>query len=164
MRVASQLLTPTMGVIRAAQVAGLFYVWRNVVQVATSYPIGALADRYGQRSILVVGYALDVLTAALAAIAFAAGVDSLAVLTAIFFIAGFYVAVEEALESTVTAEMVSAHTLATSYSALGAVNGAAKFISSPAVGVLWTAVSPTAGFGAAAILMAAGTFALLRRR
>jgi predicted MFS family arabinose efflux permease len=34
---ATQLLTPTMGVVEAAQVAGLLYVWRNVVQVATSY-------------------------------------------------------------------------------------------------------------------------------
>lgn len=32
---ATTLLAPSLGVIRAAQVAGLLYVWRNVVQVAT---------------------------------------------------------------------------------------------------------------------------------
>ena len=161
---ATQLLTPKMGVIQAAQVAGLLYVWRNVVQVATSYPIGVLADWYGHRVVLIVGYALGVLTAALTAFAFAAGVDSIALLAGIFFIAGLYVAVQEALESTVTAGMVSKDTLATSYGALGTVNGAAKFVSSSTVGILWTAVSPTFSFGVAAILMAAGTIALIRVR
>ena len=139
---ATQMLTPSIGVVEAAQVARLLYVWRNVVQVATSYPIGVLADRYGQRSVLIVGYALGVLTAALTALAFTVGANTVAVLAGIFFVAGLYVAVQEALESTVTAEMVSRDTLSTSYGALGTVNGAAKFVSSTAVGVLWTAVSP----------------------
>jgi MFS family permease len=161
---ATQLLTPSMGVVEAAQVAGLLYVWRNVVQVATSYPVGVLADRYGQRSVLIVGYALGVLTAALTALAFATDADTVALLAGIFFVAGLYVAVQEALEPTVTATMVSQDTLATSYGALGTVNGAAKFVSSTAVGVLWTAVSPVFSFGVAALLMAAGTFALVRSR
>jgi hypothetical protein len=54
--------------------------------------------------------------------------------------------------------------LATSYGALGTVNGAAKFISSAAVGVLWTVVSPTFAFGIAAVMMVLGTFALIRLR
>jgi MFS family permease len=161
---ATQLLTPTMGVIHAAQIAGLLYVWRNVVQVATSYPIGILADRYGQRGVLIVGYALGILTATLTALAFAAGTDSVTVLAALFFIAGLYVAVQEALEPTITAGMVSQDTLATSYGALGTINGVTKFVSSTAVGVLWTTVSPTFGFGVAAILMATGTAALRRSR
>lgn len=58
--------------------------------------------------------------------------------------------------------MVAADTLATSYGALGTVNGAAKFNSSATVGFLWTALSPAFAFGAAAVAMAAGTVALLR--
>ena len=79
-----------------------------------------------------------------------------------FFVAGLYVAVQEALESTVTADMVSADALGISYAALGTVNGTAKFISSAAVGILWTAVSSVFGFGSAAVLMAADTVALAR--
>lgn len=161
---ATQLLTPSMGVVRAAQVAGLLYVWRNAVQVVTSYPIGVLADRYGALGVLVFGYAMGVLTAVLMALAFALHAGNLVVLGAIFFIAGLYVAVQEALESTVTAGMVSADTLGMSYGALGTVNGTAKFISSTAVGLLWTFVSPVLGFGLAALLMAAGTGALVRVR
>lgn len=161
---ATTLLTPSLGVIHAAQVAGLLYVWRNVVQVAVSYPVGALADRVGHLPVLLAGYGLGALTAVLTALAFWLGVDSVPLLVGIFFIAGLYVAVQEALESTVTAGMVSPDTLAMSYGALGTVNGAARFVSSATVGVMWSAVSPVLGFGLAALLMAAGTLALLRVR
>lgn len=161
---ATTLLTPSLGVIHAAQVAGLLYVWRNVVQVAVSYPVGALADRVGHLPVLLAGYGLGALTAVLTALAFWLGVDSVPLLVGIFFIAGLYVAVQEALESTVTAGMVSPDTLAMSYGALGTVNGAARFVSSATVGVVWSAVSPVLGFGLAALLMAAGTLTLLRVR
>jgi hypothetical protein len=90
-----------------------------------------------------------------------AGVPALA---GIFFVAGLYVATQEALESTVTAAMVPAERLATSYGALGTVNGVAKFVSSAAVGLAWSLHSPAAGFALAAVLMLAGTLALARSR
>ena len=102
--------------------------------------------------------------ATLAALAFWLRIDSVALLGAIFFVAGLYVAVQEALESTVTADMVSRDTLTISYGVLGTVNGTAKLISSTAVGVLWTLVSSVFGFGLAAGLMAAGTVVLVRLR
>jgi MFS family permease len=159
---ATQLLTASMGVIHAAQVAGLLYVGRNIVQVVVSYPVGVLADRCGHMPVLVVGYVLGALTAILTALAFWFSIDSVVMLGVIFFIAGLYVAVQEALESTVTAEMVSADTLTMSIGALGTVNGVAKFISSASVGVLWTAVSPVFSFGSAALLMMCGIVALAR--
>lgn len=76
--------------------------------------------------------------------------------------AGLYVAVQEALESTVTAEMVGTDALNIGIGALGTVNGTAKFVSSAAVGLVWSAVSPVLGFGIAALFMAAGTLALAR--
>jgi MFS family permease len=161
---ATTLLTASMGVVHAAQVAGLLYVWRNVVQVLVSYPVGVLADRVGHVTVLSAGYMLGALTAILTALAFLFSIDSIALLAGIFFIAGLYVAVQEAIESTVTAEMVQPATLAMSYGALGTVNGASKFISSATVGVVWTAVSPVLGFGLAAGVMVAGTLALLRVR
>jgi MFS family permease len=159
---ATTLLRTSLGVVQAAQVAGLLYVWRNVVQVAVSYPVGVAADRVGHPTVLIAGYVLGALTAVLTALAFWFGVDSIAPLAGIFFTAGLYVAVQEALESTVTAEMVQPDALAMSYGALGTVNGAAKFISSATVGVVWTAVSPVLGFGMAAAMMVAGTVALVR--
>lgn len=159
---ATQLLSDSSGIVAAAQIAGLLYVWRNVVQVSMSYPIGVLADRFGSRVVLVAGYALGTLTAAFTAFAFWADVDSIPALAIIFFVAGLYVAVQDALEATVTADMVSHDTLAMSYGALGTVNGTAKLISSTAVGILWSAVSPVLAFAVAALLMALGTLALGR--
>ncbi|MCI0655427.1 MAG: MFS transporter [Methylococcaceae bacterium] len=161
---ATQLLTASMGIVHAAQIAGLLYVWRNVVQVAVSYPVGVVADRIGHLTVLAAGYMLGALTAILTALAFWFGVGGIALLAGIFLIAGLYVAVQEALEPAVTAEMVQSDILAMSSGALGTVNGAAKFISSATVGVLWTAVSPELSFGLAALFMAAGTLSLLRIR
>lgn len=161
---ATQLLTPSVGVIQAAQIAGLLYVGRNIVQIALSYPVGMLADRFGSFPILLIGYCLGVFTALLTALAFWLHLESVVWLGAIFFAAGLYVAVQETLESTVTADMVSTETLATSYGVLGATNGAAKLLSSSGVGVLWTVVSPIFGFGLAAAMMLAGSLALLRLR
>jgi len=159
---ATTLLTPSMGVVQAAQMAGLLYVLRNLVQVATSFPIGALADRVGALPVLAAGYVMGVLTAALMALAFVGEVDRVLLLAGIFVVAGLYVAVQEALEPTVTSNLVDEETRATSFGLLGAVNGVGKLISSAGVGAIWTLVSPAAGFAAAAGLMAAGTLSLLR--
>ncbi len=161
---ATTLLTTSMGIVHAAQVAGLLYVWRNLIQVAVSYPVGVVADRMGHLSILIAGYVLGALTAILTALAFWFGIDNIALLAGIFFIAGLYVAVQEALEATVTAEMVQPETLTISYGALGTVNGVTQFISSAIVGVVWTTVSPVLAFALAAGMMVAGTLALLRVR
>lgn len=159
---ATGLLTPQFGAVKAAELAGLLYVWRNVVQVGMSFPVGAMADRLGHWPLLVGGYALGALTAVLTALAFWLSTHSVTLLAAIFSIAGLYVTVEEALEPTVTAEMVQGNTLEMSYGALGTVNGTAKLVSSTAVGLVWTAVSPVLGFGLAALLMVTGTLVLFR--
>jgi len=159
---ATTLLTDSLGVVKAAQVAGLLYVWRNVVQVFMSYPVGVIADRIGHLAVLIAGYALGSLTAIVTVLAFWFGIDSIPLLAGLFFIAGLYMAVQETLESTITAEMVQPDTLAMSFGALGTVNGTAKFISSSLVGVLWTAFSPALGFSVAALFMIAGTMTLIR--
>ena len=159
---ATQLLTPSMGVVRAAQVAGLLYVGRNVVQVVTSYPIGVLADRYGPSTVLVGGYTLGIVMATLAAVTLSSGSANLVALGSIFCVAGLYAAVQDALEATVTANLVDRGSLGTGYGALGVVNGVTKFISSAGMGLLLTLVSPSLGFGVAGLLMASGTAVLWR--
>jgi MFS family permease len=159
---ATQLLSARLGLVQAAQVAGLLYVGRNAVQVLASWPVGWLADRWGARPVLLAGYALGVATGALMALAFWLQTDSVWALAGVFAVAGLYMAVQEALEATVTAELVSPSTLNLGIGVLGTVNGAAKFVSSAAVGALWTAVSPQAAFAAAALVMAMGTWLLAR--
>lgn len=159
---ATTLLTPSLGLVQAAQLAGLLYVLRNVVQVLLSWPIGWLADRIGHAPLLLTGYVLGASTAAAMGLAFWLDSAHLAPLIGIFVLAGAYTAVQEALESTVTASMVQADTLGLSIGALGTVNGFARFASSAGVGLLWTALSPTLAFATAAGLMLLGTLALQR--
>jgi len=147
--------------VKAAQVAGLLYVGRNVVQAVVSYPVGHLADKYGHKKILTIGYIIAVLTALMMAFAFLFQITNIIYLAFIFFLAGVYIAVEDALESTMTAEYVPQELRGTGYGLLGTVNGIGDLISSSVVGLLWTVISPVAGFGFAAILMLTGTLMML---
>ncbi|WP_411899179.1 hypothetical protein, partial [Salmonella enterica] len=134
-------LTPSLGVIQAAQVGGLLYVWRNLVQVAVSYPVGVLAGRVGHWPVLIAGYVLGARTAVLTALALWLGIASVPLLAGVFFIAGLYVAVQETLESTMTAEMVKPDTLAARYDELGTVTGSGKVISRASDAVVWNTVA-----------------------
>jgi MFS family permease len=161
---ATELLTPSMGVLHAAEIAASLYIARNVVQTVASYPIGYAADKIGHRTVLLLGYALGVVVAVLMVLAFALRLESLWLLGGVFLLAGLYVAVQEALEPSLTAGLVPDEVRGIAYGVLGSVNGVGKLASSAAVGFLWTAISPAAGFGLAAALMAAGTVALMRVR
>lgn len=157
---ATQLLTPRLGVTRAAQVAAALYVWRNIIYAATSFPVGYLGDRLGPRRVLAAGYALGAATAICVAVAFAIAASHLGILIGIFTLAGVYIAVEDSLERSMTAEFVPVAVRGTGYGVLGTVNGVGDFISSTLVGTLWATVSPVVGFSVAAALMAAGTVAM----
>ena len=102
----------------------------------------------GSLSVLIVDYVLRTATAVLNTLAFWFRTDNVASFAVIVPIASLNVAVQEAQESTVTADMVSADTLAISYGALDTVNGSAKFVSSTAVSVLWTVIIADAQFRA----------------
>jgi len=158
---ATELMKPVWGVVHAAQIAALLYVGRNVVQALASLPIGMLADRIGHRPVLVAGYALGVVMAGLLVWGFALEIRSLPLLIAIFTLAGLYIAVQDALEASLTADLVPPDIRNTSYGMLGCVNGVGDFVSSTVVGVLWSAAAtPVAGFAFAGSMMLAGTLAM----
>ena len=135
---------------------------RNVVFTTTSFPVGALADRVGHRRVLVGGYALGTLVALGVLASFALALSSLGYWALLFGLSGVVIAVQDALESTVTAEMIPAEVRGTAFGVLGSVNGVGDFVSSVAVGTLWTVASPAAGFGYAALDLGAGTLVLAR--
>ncbi len=157
---ATSLLIPSYGMVKAAQLAGLLYVWRNLMQVLLSYPAGFLADRLGHQRMLVLGYSLGALTALVTAVAF--WLDSASLLLVIFTLAGTYTSIDEALAATVPAEMVSKDQLVFSYGALGLTRGVAKFVSSASAGLIWTKLSPILAFGLMTLFMGIGTVAMQR--
>jgi MFS family permease len=155
------LLAPGYGV-NAAWMGALLYAWRNVLYAAASYPVGALSDRLGRRGLLVLGYALGSAVMAGFALAFAFSSPSLPLLGVLFALAGVYIAVEDALEGALTADLVPDGAVrGTAYGALGTVNGVGDLVSSAVVGLFW-AINPVIGMTYAAVTMLAGA-ALLER-
>jgi MFS family permease len=159
---ATQLLTPFHGAVRAAQIAAFLYVLRNVVYAAASFPIGILADRMNKTKLLAAGYLLGVVTAALIAGSLALNDPSITRLAVVFSCAGVYIAIQDALEGAIPADLVPISSRGTAYGLMGTVNGVGDLTASVLVGSLWTVVSPAAAFNCAGAVMLAGTLLLIR--
>ncbi|HZU06532.1 MAG TPA: MFS transporter [Chloroflexota bacterium] len=161
---ATQLLTPAYGAVQAAQLAALLYVGRNVFYAGAAYPLGALSDRLGRRTLLALGYLLGALVSVGFLLAFALPLAHLGYLALLFLLAGTYIAAEDALEGALTADFVAPEVRGTAYGVMGTVNGVGDLVASVAVGGLWTAVSPVAAFAYSAAAMLAGAVLVYRRR
>jgi MFS family permease len=161
---ATQLLAPKQGVVRAGEMAALFYVVRNAVYALVSYPAGALADRVNKPTLLATGYGLGGLTALWAAALFAYGISGIAAIAGMFALSGVYVGIQDSLEGAIPPGMVSQQQRGTAYGALGAVNSFGDLFASAMVGMVWTLASPAAAFVSAAALMLAGGAAVYLQR
>lgn len=158
---ATQLLTPTRGALRAAQIAALLYALHNASYAAAAFPVGALADRMEKRKLLAAGYAMGAVTGLGVAALFAAHAASLPLLGAVFAWAGLYIGVEKPLEAALTADLVGRESRGTAYGVLGSVNGVGDLAASALVGMLWTHISPQVAFAAAGLLMLCGAALVL---
>ncbi|MCS6864521.1 MAG: MFS transporter [Gemmataceae bacterium] len=162
--VATVLLTPTHGVQEAATLAGLLYAWKNAAGAIAAFPAGWLGDHFGRRQTLAGGYALGaVVMMGLAALSLAQTV-SLGWLVVLFGLAGVYLAVEEALEPALTADLVPDASLrGTGMGVLATVNGIGDFLASIGFGLLF-ALGAEIGLSTAAIFMASGAVLLIARK
>jgi MFS family permease len=143
----------------AASAAVILYAVHNVFYAGSAYLSGWLSDHVPhRRAVLAAGYALAVVTALL----LCTGTHSLALLAVIFGLAGLFVGTEEALEDSVTAEMVPREQHGMAFGTLAAVNAVGDFLSSLLVGALWSAFGVGAAFGFSALLFAAGALLVLR--
>lgn len=159
---ATQLLTPEYGLTRAAQLAGFMYVVRNTTYALASFPIGVVSDRMSRVTLLTLGYCVAALTVGGFILAFLLDWRNPAFLFMLFALAGVFIAAEDTLESTITADFVPEETRGIGMGVLGTVNGLGDFGASVMVGVLWSLFSPSVGFGFALIMMLAG-IAVVRR-
>ncbi len=161
---ATTLLTPSMGIIQAAQLAGMMYIVRNIIYAIVSYPIGALGDKIGRVPILVGGYLVAVLTILGFVCAFIFQWNHPALLFFLFALSGIYIAVEDTLENAITADLTSKEIRGIGMGVLGTVNGVGDFVASSMVGLLWTMFSPAFGLGIAMLLMLCGAIILMKAR
>jgi MFS family permease len=149
---ATQILTPRLGVGRAAAVSVALYTFHNLVDAALSYPAGALGDWMGKRGLLVTGYLIGVMSYA----GFLVARPTILVLTLLFGLAGMHDAFQQSLEKSLAAELLPKTVRGSGFGVLATANGVGDLVSSVVVGALWSAVSPAAGFLYAGVFAASG--------
>jgi MFS family permease len=154
---ATDVLSPTRGA-QAATLAVGFYVLRNVIYAASSYPIGALSDRMPRGRLLACGYAVLIPVALGAAL----GPASTWVFAIVFVLAGLVAGAQDTLEGAIVADLLPPHVRGTGYGALAAVNGLGDLLSSALLGLIWTTTSPDTAFTIAAVLAIGGATAMWR--
>jgi MFS family permease len=125
------LLTKEYGLKTAAEFSGYLYAWKNACGAAAAFPAGWLGDRSGHRLTLAAGYLIGVLTMAGFAALFLTDTASLPWLVVLFAAAGVYLAVEEALEPALAADLVPDPAVrGTAFGVLATVNGVGDFAAS----------------------------------
>jgi MFS family permease len=158
---ASRMLAPSYGLARAASLAVALYTLHNVFYAGSAYASGWLSDHVSQRKVVLAsGYAL----ASVTAILLCTGTHSLWLLAVIFVAAGLYIGTEEALEDSLTAEIVPQEQHGMAFGTLAAVNAVGDFLSSLLVGFLWSAFNVQTAFTASALLFLTGAILILRLR
>lgn len=151
---AAQKLTGAYGLATAARIATGLYLLHNLVYAGFSLLTGHWADRHHKGRLLALGYAL----AALMALMVVFLPLTVWVLGAVFVLGGIYLAMEETLEDSFTAELVGETQHGMAFGTLAMLNGFGDFISSVVVGLLWTRFGTAIAFTYSALLFIAGSW------
>jgi MFS family permease len=157
---ATQRLSPALGLHMAASIAVGFYVLRNMFYAGFAGVAGWLADHFKKQFVLAAGYAL----AAVMALLIVAAPITVGLLAIIFVLSGIHVAIGETLEDSFCAELAGEEQHGLAFGVLATVNGIGDFLSSIIVGVLWTAAGTRVAFGYSAVLFSLGALLVLRTR
>jgi MFS family permease len=155
---ATQKLAPQLGAAKAASIAVGFYVARNIFYAAFAPLAGWLADNFKKNIVLAIGYGL----AAIMAILIIFAPMNVWLLGLIFVLAGIYSSIEETLEDSFCAELVTEEHHGMAFGVLATVNGGGDFLSSIIVGFLWTSFGTGIAFGYCAVLFSLGALLVLK--
>ena len=126
------------------QVIGV-YIFYNLVYACMSYPMGALGDKIGLKTIFITG--LILFAVVYGGIIFAASVPALLLL---FFIYGLYAASTEGISKAWISNIVSKNEVATAIGFYTGMQSVCTLLASSLAGWLWYAYSPSLTFGVSA--------------
>ena len=154
---ATQKLTPTLGATKAASMAVGLYVLHNVFYASFAFIGGWLGDRFRKNWLLAGGY----LMSATMSLCIMILPPTVWVFVLIFVLGGTNVALEETLEDSLCAELVSEAHHGMAFGVLATVNGIGDFLSSVVVGLLWTALGTTIAFSYSLVLSVVGALLVL---
>jgi MFS family permease len=122
-----------------------------------SFPAGRASDRRGCLTILTLGVTLF----AAAYLGLAMTGTSLVLLGACFIAAGVAIGCVETAEHAAVAALAPERVRGSAFGLLAAVQAFGNLVASGVAGLLWTLVSPSAGFAYAGTLMVVASVALL---
>jgi MFS family permease len=145
---AQDLLTPSLGALTAGAFAVGLYTFSNVVYALVAYPIGMLADKFSKRAILSLGFALF----GVLCLGFLLADERKWILVVLFACVGIYTAIIESSQPALASTLMPDDQHGAGFGLMSTVDGVGDFLSSVTMGVLWTTVSPNAGFAAAGAL------------
>jgi MFS family permease len=145
---AQDLFAPSMGAVAAGAFAVGLYTFSNVVYALVAYPIGVLSDKFSKRAILSIGFAVF----GLLCLGFLLADGRKWILVLLFALVGIYTAVIESSQPALASTLMLETQHGTGFGLMSAVDGVGDFLSSITMGMLWTLVSPNAGFAAAGML------------
>ena len=137
----------------ATSLAVLIYAGHNLFGAGVAAAGGHWLDRAGPRIVFASGAAVYVVAYAL----FALPLHTWPLLVVAFLLAGSGIGLAETAESALVARLLPDQLRGSGFGLLGGVQSFGDFASSAAVGLLWTAISPTVGFVYAAGWMAVST-------
>jgi MFS family permease len=126
----------------ATSVAVLIYAAHNLFGAGVAYIGGHWIDRVGPRA----AFAAGALLFALAYLGFAFPLHAWPLLLLAFVLAGSGIGLAETAESTLFAQAVPEQLRGSGFGLLGAVQSGGALASSAAVGLLWSAFSPSVAF------------------
>jgi MFS family permease len=144
----------------ATSLAVLIYAAHNLFAAAVSLVGGRWIDRGGPGRVFAAGAAVYVV----AYLGFALPIHAWAFLLLAFTIAGSGIGLAEAAQSTLIARLLPDDLRGSGFGVLGGLQAFGGLVSSAAVGLLWTATSPTVAFVYAAAWMALSAGASVRSR
>ena len=151
------MLTPSLGFAQATAAGVILYTTRNIIYAAACYPFGALGDRFGRKTLLVLGYGIAVMTF----IGFILVPPEPVLYGILFALCGVFIAAEDTLESAVAGEMIEEKYRGLGFGALATMNGIGDLLSSILIGFIWAFVGYSAGFAFAAVVATGGTIMML---
>jgi len=139
---ATQLLTPTMGLNAATQVALVLYIGYNTAATLASVPAGRVGDNRGSTLVFAIGVGLFLF----AYLGFAIQSASSVYLALSFIAAGVAIGCIETSQHASVASLAPTELRGSAFGFLAAVQSFGNIIASAVAGVLWTAFSPTVAF------------------
>lgn len=139
---ATQLLTPTLGLNAATQIALVLYVGYNTAATLASVPAGRVGDKRSTTLVLAVGVGLFLL----AYLGFAIQAPNILFLALSFIAAGIAIGCVETSQHASVASLASTELRGSAFGFLAAVQSFGNIIASAVAGVLWTTFSPTVAF------------------